>query len=117
MEAVRDRTSQQLTEAATWPGWEDHKADILKALQDDSAAAQAKGTRPQLSIEGAYRKVVMAKLLEDDTKKRERLLKELNAAPKSPALSRQTADQPRTPGVRSTREIARGVIGNLERGA
>lgn len=114
---VEARTAQQLQDAKTWPGWTEHSADILTALQEDSAQAEATGTRRKLSIEGAYRKVVVAKLLEDDGKKRERLLEEINKAPKSSALSRQTTDAPKTTGPRSTTEIARQVIGKLESGA
>lgn len=117
VEAVQTRTNQQLADAETWPGWADHKPEILKALQEDSAQATAEKRRPSLSLEGAYRKVVVAKLLEDDGKRRARLLKEIQDAPKSSALSRQTADSTKTPGVRSTVDIARSVIGKLESGA
>ncbi|MES2178480.1 MAG: hypothetical protein V4550_11530 [Gemmatimonadota bacterium] len=116
VQAIEARTAQQLTEAETWAGWADHKADILTALQEDSAEAAKTGDKPKLSLEGAYRKVVVAKLLEDDGKRRERLLKEIQAAPKSPALGRQSTDAPRTPGVRSTTEIARQTIAKLESG-
>lgn len=114
VEAIDNRTKQQLTDAETWPGWSEHKQEILVALQDDSAQAKANGTKPSLSLEGAYRKVVVAKLLEDDGKKRERLLQEIQASSKTPALSRQTTDNPRTSGPRSTTDIARSVITKLE---
>lgn len=113
-EAIHARTSQQLEDAATWTGWAEHKDDILKALQADSAEAEKAGGTPKLSLEGAYRKVVMAKLLEDDGKKRERLLKEIHDAPKSSALSRQTTDAPKTTGPRSTQDIVRATIAKLE---
>lgn len=114
IEAVQTRTSQQLADAETWPGWADHKPEILAALQEDSAQAAAEKRKPSLSLEGAYRKVVVAKLLEDDTAKRARILKELNAAPKSSALSRQTTDSQRTPGVLTTQEITRRTVNKLE---
>lgn len=115
-DGLATKTRQQIEEAKTWPGFAEHEPEILKALQADTAAARAEHRAPRLSLEGAYRQVVIARLTEDNGKTRERLLKELQAAPTGTALPRQTADAPRTAGPRSTTEIARSVISKLESG-
>ena len=117
MRAVESRTSQLLTDAQTWPGFKDHENDILKVLQDDSAKAAAAGKRPTLSLEAAYRQVVIPKLIADDNARRERILAELNRAPKSTAVSRTSMDAPKAQGPTSTQDIAARTLARLERGA
>lgn len=112
---IQARTSAQIEDARTWPGFKDHEGEILQALQADSAEAHAKGTRPALSLDAAYRKVVLPKLLADDAARRERLVKELQSAPRSTAVGRggDMAAAP-TSGV-STSAIAARVMDRLER--
>lgn len=114
--AVQERSHAQLTDAQTWPGFDAHKDDILKALQEDSAKAKAAGKRPSLSLEAAYRQVVIPKLIADDATKRGRLLKDINDAPKSTGISRG-AETLRPTGPRSTADIVRATVSKLERQA
>jgi hypothetical protein len=116
LQQVRTRTQEQIAEAQTWPGFKDHEAAILKALQDDSAKAKSEGRRPTLSLEGAYRQVVVARLTEDDNAKRARILKELQSAPKSTSVPRTTNESPRPTGGSSTAEVAARTLARLERG-
>lgn len=113
--AVRERTQSQIAEAQTWPSFKDHEADILKALQEDSTKAHAEKRRPTLSLEGAYRQVVMAKLSADRNKMREEILKETSHAAKaSPAVPRAGQEVPRAPGRTTTADVAARVLSRLE---
>jgi hypothetical protein len=73
---IEERIKSQLEEAKTWDGFCEHFKEILKALQDDSAEAERTGTRPKLTLEDAYRKVVTPKsstdreVMEDSTESR-----------------------------------------------
>jgi hypothetical protein len=80
--------NQQIAEARTWRGFTNHESEIVEALKQDQ----------KLSLEGAYRKVVLpklvksweeekAKLVPSRNKMREELLAELKGAPKSTAVS------------------------------
>lgn len=112
---IQAKTSAQIEDALTWPGFKDHEADILKVLQEDSADAAKRGTRPQLSLDAAYRKVVLPKLVADDAARRERLVKEMQAAPKSTAVGRGGDMAATPPGGVSTSDIAARVMDRLER--
>jgi hypothetical protein len=116
MRDIETRVRSQAEEAATWPGWADYEADIIAALQADSAQARASGTRPKLTLEAAYRQVALSKLSVNEAAVREKVLKELQGAPKSTAIGRSTPDAPRTPGPASVVDIAARTYERLERG-
>lgn len=114
---LRERTQSMIAEAKNWPGFGDHEQDILKALQEDSDKAKAAGKRPSLSLEAAYRQVVLPKLSADRNKMREELLKELSESAKAgPTVARTGGDVQQKPGPADTRDIAARTIERLERG-
>lgn len=123
MGEIRERATSQMDEAQTWPlfgklaedgSLSEFQQSVLAELQKDSEEAKTAGHQPKLTLEGAYIRVASKRFTEDDATKRERLLKEIQGAPKSPALSRQTTDTSRTAGPRSTQEITRQVVNKLE---
>ena len=82
------KVQAQISEARTWDQFSENEAEIVKALQSN----------PRLSLEGAYRQVVLPKLKVDKeklaldrTKMREELLKELKQAPKSTSATTATS--------------------------
>lgn len=112
---LREKTTKAMSEAQTWPLFGQLPADgsltpfqqeVLGALQADKA----------LDLRGAYMKVALPRLMEDDTKKRERLLKEINAAPKSTAVTKGGAEIQRQTGPTTTADIAARALERLERG-
>lgn len=114
---VHERTRTMIADAQQWPGFKDHEADILKALQEDSDKAKAAGKRPTLSLEAAYRQAVIPKLAADRNKMREELLKELDTSAKaSPSVTRSSAETTK-PQQLTTADIARRTMEQLERGA
>jgi hypothetical protein len=96
-----ERVSQQMEKAYKWPGFKEHEADILKALQAD----------PSISLHDAYMSVYMPKLAGDRSKMREEILAEINkkprssSAPTSPVIAGQE-----TPKAKTTEDIAREVM-------
>lgn len=120
---LTDRTQSTMQEAQTWPLFGPLAADgsltevqaaVLAELKKDSDAAQAAGKRPTLTLEGAYIRVTGPRFTEDDNARRARLLKEIGAAPKSPALARQPIDAGKPGKPASTADIARQVMSQLE---
>ena len=110
------RTQKVLEEAQTWPlfgklesGKEltPFQAEVFAALKAD----------PAIDLRGAYMKVALPRFTEDDTTKRERIIKELNEAKKSPAVRGGVDAQARPRGPKSSVDIARDVITKLEAGA
>lgn len=81
LQAAQTAVRTQLEEAASWPGFTEGQNDILRALQAD----------PQMTLEGAWRKVVVPKMAADRDRIRQEVLAELNAKPRS------TATAPNTP--------------------
>jgi hypothetical protein len=123
---IATSAKSQIVEAQNWPlfgklaedgSLTEFQQAVLDELKQDTDAAQKAGQRPRLTLEGAYIRVASKRMTEDDTKRRERLLKEIQNAPKSTALPRQSTDAPRTQGPRSTTDITRSVIAKLEAGA
>jgi hypothetical protein len=109
--AVREKTRSLIAEAQNWPGFKEHEADILKALQADTEQARAAGKRPTLSLDAAYRQAVLPKLQADRNKMREELLKEINgAAAKTPTTTHGGAESVKKPGPADTRSIAARII-------
>jgi hypothetical protein len=112
--AVRERTRSMIAEAQNWPGFKEHEADILKALQADTEQARAAGKRPTLSLDAAYRQAVLPKMTADRNKMREELLKEINgAAAKTPTTTHGGAEVVKKQGPADTRSIASRVIDQL----
>lgn len=112
---VRKRAQDTIADAQTWPGFKEHEPDILAALRADSEAAQKAGRRPTLSLDAAYRQVVLPKLTEDDNARRARLLKEVSAANKAaPTVQRTGGEVPKSGGRTTTQDIAARALAKLE---
>ena len=98
----------QIAEARKWEKFNENEADIVKALQADS----------RLSLEGAYRQVVVPKLTTDRDKLRQEMrqdiLRELKKAPASTSAP-ATATKPsaRPAGPRSITDIINESIEHL----
>jgi type II secretory pathway component PulK len=109
-----ERARSMMAEAQNWPGFKEHEADILKALQADTEQARAAGKRPTLSLDAAYRQAVLPKMTADRNKMREELLKEINgAAAKTPTTTHGGAEVVKKQGPADTRSIASRVIDQL----
>jgi hypothetical protein len=111
-----ERTSATLAKARTWPKFNENEAAILKVLQEDTAASEAAGVPPQLTVHDAYMQVVPQTFSADHNKVREQVLRELQAAPRSTAVSGNGAEPVRAPGPMTTEEIARRAMARLEGG-
>jgi len=81
------QVQQQIADARTWPLFNEHEMEIVKALQDNQ----------KLSLEGAYRQVIYPKLVADRGKMREEILREVQKAPRATAVS--------GPASRSTTQV------------
>jgi hypothetical protein len=75
------KVQQQLQEAQTWPLFNEYHNDILQTLKADT----------NISLEGAYLKVVGPKLQADRNRIREDVLKEINAKPHGTSAASSTA--------------------------
>lgn len=117
---LHERTQKVIADAQTWPGFKDHEGDILKVLQEDSDKARAEKRRPTLSLEAAYRQVVVPKLVsklaEDDATRREQYAKEQNEAAKTTPAITKHAETTRKAGPRSSRDIVAETLAKLEKG-
>lgn len=108
-----ERVSKLMTEAQSWPLFGQIAKDgTLTPFQQEVMDAFM-GDK-SLTLHAAYMQVALPRLTEDDTKKRERLLKEIETAPKAPATPRGPSDGTKRAGPMSTTEIARSVISKLE---
>jgi hypothetical protein len=119
---AREQVRGLMAEAQTWPLFGQIAADntytpfqteILTELKKDRETAEAAGRRPAMSLRQAYLEVY-ARHQEPD-KIRERLLQEINAAPKSTAVVGGNPDGRASNKPRSTSDIVRQVIGTLEK--
>jgi hypothetical protein len=113
---AREKAQSQMTEAQTWPLFGPIASDG-KLSEFQNEVMQAYLADKSLDLRGAYMKVALPRLTEDDNAKRARLLKEQATAPKAPALSRSGGESMRKAGPRTTVEIAREAIAKLEAGA
>lgn len=108
MNAFIPQVRQQIADARTWPLFNEHEAEIVKALQDNQ----------KISLEGAYRQVVYPKLVADRGKMREEILREVQKAPRATAVtapaSKSTAQVAPT-GPRSTEDVIMEAIQGLKR--
>ena len=104
-QAVIPQVQAQITEARTWPLFNENEDEIVKALDANK----------KLSLEGAYRQVVFPKLSTDRDKMRQDLLKEIKQAPKATsAPSGATKSSPTSSGPRDTEDIIREAIKTLK---
>ena len=120
----RERFQQQMSEAQAWPHFgkiaedgslTEFQSAVLKELQADSEKANAEGRRPSLTLEGAYIKAVSKRITEDDTTRRQRLMKEIASAPTSTATGAAPVDSPRAKGQVNTRDIVARVVAQAEK--
>lgn len=113
--AVRERVSKVMSEAQTWPMFgtlaEDgsltpFQQEVLDAFKADKS----------LTLHQAYMKAFMPRYAEDDTKRRERLLKEQSEAAKStPTVARTGAEVAKVPAAAQTRDIAAKILDQMDR--
>jgi hypothetical protein len=124
VQAAHQRVQGTLQEAQGWPQFGPMAADgsltefqtaVLGRLQADSKTAAEQGRRPAMTLKEAYQEERIARLAEDDTAKRARILDELNAAPKGTAVPRSGSDTPRKTPAISTSDIASKVLSRMER--
>lgn len=114
------RLQAVLDDAATWEGFTDHQAEILAELQRDSEAAAKTGGKPKLTLESAYRKVVLPKLKEkyttDHNKVRDAVLKEMQATPNSTTAPVSTTAGAATvgDGQRPLEDVIKASIAGLK---
>lgn len=115
--SLKPVVNAQIAEARTWKGFNENEAEIVEALRNDQ----------RLSLEGAYRKIVLpklekaweeerAKMVPDRNKMREELLAELKGAPRStsvPAGSKSSISAPPS-GPRSLEEVIAESIKSLK---
>jgi hypothetical protein len=96
----------QIEAARKWPGFTESEEDITKALAAD----------PNLSLEGAYRQVHMAKVTADRERIRQEVLAEIRKAPTSTAAPIRSAKpaQPVQTGPRSITDIIQEEVNKLK---
>lgn len=94
---IAPQINKQIDEARKWPQFNENEADIVRALQADT----------NLSLEGAYRQVVLPKFQIDRDTMRHSLLEEIKKVPQSTATPARGATKPnQVPvGPRSTEDI------------
>ena len=80
----------QYQDAQQWEGFADSEADILAALTADNDQAKATNTRPKLTLDAAYRQIVLPKLKADKAAIRKEVLAEM----KKKATSTSTTSGP-----------------------
>jgi len=104
LKAVVPQIQAQITEARTWPQFNENEADIVKALQANA----------NLSLEGAYRQVVFPRLTSDRNKIREELMKEIKKAPVSTSAPSGSGRPSNPSGPRSLEAIIREAAESLK---
>jgi hypothetical protein len=107
IEATLPVIRKQIEEAKTWPLFTESEAEITKALADD----------PQISLEGAYRKVVFPKLVAERNATRQSVLQEIKTAPTSTGVPNRAASKPNAPatGPRSLEDIIKEQVDGIRR--
>ena len=95
----------QMAEARAWPLFNEHEADIVKALQ----------LNQKLSLEGAYRQIVYPKLVADRGKMREEILREVRQAPRATSAS-TAASRPGSQATPTGPRNLEDVIGDAIKG-
>lgn len=107
LESVMPVIRKQIEEAKTWPLFTENEEEITKLLNEDQ----------HISLEGAYRKVVLPKLVVDRTQVRQQVIAELQTAPKSTAVTgNKSATKPAAPtGPRKLEDIIAEQVEALKR--
>jgi hypothetical protein len=95
--------AETLKEASTWPGFMEAQAEIAKVMADN----------PKISLEGAYRKVVMPKYTSDHNRVREQVLAEIKGRPTSTSAPVRTGTSSAPAKGRSIEEIAAAAAKRL----
>lgn len=88
-QAMMPAIRAQLAEAVKWPLFNESQNEILAVLKADQ----------KISLEGAYRQVVMPKLAADRNKLREDLIKEINTKPIATGTKGAPAKNTATPNL------------------
>lgn len=126
-EAIREintRTQTTMQQAQEWPMFgklpadgslTDFQKEVLGELRKEREEATAAGRRPSMSLRQAYLEVESRYKTTDYNTVRERVLKEVQTAPRSPALARGAVDAPRAAGPRSSVDIVRKIVADAER--
>lgn len=107
MNTIIPQVQQQITDARTWPLFNEHEAEIIKALQDNQ----------KLSLEGAYRQIVYPKLVADRGKMREEILREVQKAPRATSVvapASKAGVQPESTGPRALEDVIGDAIKGLK---
>ncbi len=127
IQEIQTRTRGQMEEAQTWPMFgklnpdgvtlTEFQAEVLGELRKDREAAERAGRRPTMTLRQAYLEAETRYKSADYHAVRERVLKELNGAPKGTAVARTGGDAPKLPAAASTSDIAARTLARLEKGA
>lgn len=107
LEAVVPVIRKQIEEAKTWPLFNDNQDEIVAALK----------ANPNLSLEGAYRQIVVPKIVADRNKIKQDVLREVQSAPTSTAVPARAATKPVAPvgaGPRSLEDVIKESIASLK---
>jgi hypothetical protein len=95
MAQVVPQIQKQIETARQWPLFNENEDEITKALQADNS----------LSLEGAYRQVVIPKLQANRDQMRTSLLAEIQKKPASTAVTRSAATKPNTQPASPTGDL------------
>jgi hypothetical protein len=92
------KVAQQIADAESWPGFKDSQVEIAAALKADA----------RLSLDAAYRKVVMPKLAASKDEIRKQVLAEINAKPRAVGIAPAPVKAaPRASGPRDMEDVIR----------
>ncbi len=115
VESLRPKVNAQITEARTWDKFTENEAEIVDVLKNN----------PQISLEGAYRQVVLPKLkaawesekqrlVPDRNKIREELMQELKSAPRATSVPSTSSRSSVEQGPRSLEQIIADQIKTIK---
>lgn len=107
IEATLPVIRKQLEDARTWPLFNESEGEILEVLKADG----------QISLEGAYRKVVFPKLVAERNNVRQDVIKEIKAAPVATSVASRVVSKPTTSpsgGPRSLEDVIKEQIASIK---
>lgn len=106
LEATIPVIRKQIEEAKTWPLFNENQDEIVAALK----------ANPNLSLEGAYRQIVVPKIVADRTKIKQDVLREVQSAPRATSVPTRAATKPVAPtaGPRSLEDVIKDSIATLK---
>ncbi len=108
MEAALPVIRKKIEEARTWHLFNESENDILEVLRKD----------PQISLEGAYQKVVFPKLVAERNQQRQQLIQETKNAPTSTSIPVRAATKPSPAphaGPRKLEDVIKDAVDQLKR--